>query len=358
MKCPSCGKEIPYGAKFCQHCGIRIATDFSPSRAAGPDASPNESPEEPVFDDGVLEDVAAERNARKQSAASADAALEAAVPEEAEVVDLAAPLEKTAAADKAKKPLRERNLFIPVTALFCALAILAGVLGYRLSASPQRAVQDYFRAVQRQDWEKAEQLSVQDPDGMSLPAMADGLRDAMQTTDESWNFYRAFMKKLCDFEYDVVEAETNGNHATVTVKLSTYDFGPFSESAMAELYEYIMLSMFSVFGSNADYDDTDIMKTLNNALNKVGDKRVEKTVKIPVVKEDGKWKVGGLSMDTTDAITGGLLSGLLNGDLFGEDSFLNGVLDGFDFSSALDGFDFSGGLNGFDFASALEGFTA
>lgn len=340
MKCPSCGKEIPYGAKFCQHCGIRIATDFAPSRAARPD--------EPVFDDGVLEEAAAEREARKQGAPAAVASPESAASETAEVVNLAAPLEKTTAPDKPKKTLKERNLFIPVTALFCALAILAGVLGYRLSASPQRAVQDYFRAVQRQDWEKAEQLSVQDPDGMSLPSMVSGLRESMQTSDESWNFYRKFMKKLCDFEYDVAETKTNGDHATVTVNLSTYDFGSFSKSAMSELYDYMLLSMFSVFGSNADYDDADIMKTLDKALDQVGAKRITRTVKIPVVKEKGKWKVGGLDLDTTDAITGGLLSGFLTGDIFSEDSFLNGM-DASDFANALDGFDLAG---------ALEGFTA
>jgi len=269
MKCPNCGVEVVFGSKFCQNCGIRVAPDNAPSR-------------EPLT--------------VKKTAA-----------------DQAKPKSQEMLRQEGEEKRGGRNLWLPVTALICVLALVVGLVGCRLTDSPKRAVNTYLRALQSQAWSTANGVSTEADYELSLPNMAQELQSSLASSEDGQEFSDDFLGRLCDFTYTVDDVTKNGDQGTVTVTFETYDFSGFSSAILPQLYEYVLyasiMEMFGGYGGGMDLSDTDILSAMKSALAEVGEDRISTTVNLPVRKVDGTWKVDTLSTDQINAITGGLLSG-------------------------------------------------
>lgn len=118
--------------------------------------------------------------------------------------------------------------------------------------------------------------------------------------------YQKLLKKIQDFDYEVTKEKINGDSATVTVKITTYDFG----KAYKQMYQQI--SKDAAAGKITSSTDTTsyVYKLLFSKMNALEDKDYSTTVKVKCTKDDdGTWSTNILDDSTIeDAILGGVMT--------------------------------------------------
>ncbi|MGN0674078.1 MAG: hypothetical protein ACI4KJ_06565 [Anaerovoracaceae bacterium] len=176
-----------------------------------------------------------------------------------------------------------RRMVVVIAALVSAMLVLSACGG----SSPSKAVSDQLDKIKSAEM------------GEALASVV----DSAELSDDNRKLYESFVKNLHDFDYEITDEEisSDGDKATVSVKITTYDFG----KAYLDAYEEIITDMGS--GSfNADK----MYENLFGSLSGVEEKNFEETVNVTCRKNDsGDWESDVTTNSVlVNAIFGGLQS--------------------------------------------------
>lgn len=117
--------------------------------------------------------------------------------------------------------------------------------------------------------------------------------------------FDAFLKKLRDFDYELMGVKEEDGHATVTVRIKTYDFG---RAYLAEWTDYLKEHDGTLSG---DGELADFYEELFDRLADLDKKECIKDVDIVCVKplENGEWIANIKDNEQLqDAVFGGMMS--------------------------------------------------
>jgi ABC-type glycerol-3-phosphate transport system substrate-binding protein len=139
--------------------------------------------------------------------------------------------------------------------------------------------------------------------------LADDIGDIFDDEEMSKKYaedFQGWFEKLQDFDYVIKDEKVDGDKATVTVEITTYDFG----AAFEETYNQ-MIADATAGTITADTDLEDYTyKLLFEKLNGVTDKTYTKEIVVNCTKDDdGAWETDLESnSDALDAIFGGMMT--------------------------------------------------
>lgn len=168
-----------------------------------------------------------------------------------------------------------------ISALIGAMLVLSACGG----SSPSEVVSDQLDQIKSAEM------------GEALASVVDNA----ELSDENKALYESFVEKLHDFDYEIVDEEisSEGDKATVSVKLSTYNFG----KAYLNAYEEILLGLGSGNISNEK-----LYNVLFTSLSEVEEKSLKETIEVDCYKNDsGDWE--------TDLTTNTVLINAIFGNL-------------------------------------------
>jgi hypothetical protein len=116
------------------------------------------------------------------------------------------------------------------------------------------------------------------------------------------------IEKILDFDYTIDDEQIDGDHANVTVTLTTYDFDTAFKDYMSEALQ----TAFSYTFSDASDDEMSqaINESLYTILTGLTEKDMVQTATLSLTKGAEGWTIDDLSdnADFLDAITGGAYS--------------------------------------------------
>ena len=124
-------------------------------------------------------------------------------------------------------------------------------------------------------------------------------------SDEGKDNFDSFLKKLRDFDYELTGVKEEGDHATVTVRIKTYDFG---RAYLAEWTDYLREHSDSLSGEE---ELTGFYEELFAKLAALDKKESIKDVDIVCVKplDNGEWIANIKDNEQLqDAVFGGMMS--------------------------------------------------
>ena len=123
-------------------------------------------------------------------------------------------------------------------------------------------------------------------------------------SDEGKDNFDSFLKKLRDFDYELTGVKEEGDHATVTVRIKTYDFG---RAYLAEWTDYLREHSDSLSGEE---ELTGFYEELFAKLAALDKKESIKDVDIVCVKplDNGEWIANIKDNEQLqDAVFGGMM---------------------------------------------------
>ena len=123
-------------------------------------------------------------------------------------------------------------------------------------------------------------------------------------SDEGKDNFDSFLKKLRDFDYELTGVKEEGDHATVTVRIKTYDFG---RAYLAEWTDYLREHSDSL---NGDEELTGFYEELFAKLAALDKKESIKDVDIVCVEplDNGEWIANIKDNEQLqDAVFGGMM---------------------------------------------------
>lgn len=124
-------------------------------------------------------------------------------------------------------------------------------------------------------------------------------------SDDGKDNFDTFLGKLRDFDYDLMGVKEEEDHATVTVRIKTYDFG---RAYLAEWTDYLREHSGSL---NGDEELTGFYEELFARLGALDKKESIKDVEIVCVKplDNGEWIANIKENEQLqDAVFGGMMS--------------------------------------------------
>lgn len=118
--------------------------------------------------------------------------------------------------------------------------------------------------------------------------------------------YKKLLKKIQDFDYEVTDEKVDGDSATVTVKVTTYNFG----QAYKDMYNQVVKDANNGKITSSTDLTSYIYKMMFQKMNALDKKDFKASVKVKCTKnEDGDWETDiDKSSDIEDAILGGVIS--------------------------------------------------
>lgn len=118
------------------------------------------------------------------------------------------------------------------------------------------------------------------------------------------------LPKMLEFDYEILGEEIEGDKAMVEVSIKTYEFG----AAFTAFAEEFITQAFDLYFADASDEQVEEAgaKILIDELDKLKEKKYEKTVKIGLTKEDGQWVIDEMDEDDSliNAVSGGLYDAL------------------------------------------------
>lgn len=116
----------------------------------------------------------------------------------------------------------------------------------------------------------------------------------------------SFAEKMSDFDFDVEDVKEDGDTATATVKIKTYNFGETMKKGTVELEKELQEAAQSG-KSPEEIQKMAIVKLFNYVAETPKEKDLENSVTLNMKKVDGKWALEPASFnELTKALTGGL----------------------------------------------------
>ncbi len=118
--------------------------------------------------------------------------------------------------------------------------------------------------------------------------------------------YKKLLKKIQDFDYEVSDEKVDGDSATVTVKITTYNFG----QAYKDMYNQVVQDANNGKITSSTDLTSYIYKMMFQKMNALDKKNFKTSVKVKCTKnEDGDWETNiDNNSDVEDAILGGVIS--------------------------------------------------
>lgn len=197
-----------------------------------------------------------------------------------------------------------------------ALLALTMILLCGCATSPTSAADAFMQGIQKQDLMKL--ATVYDIDAIEADnTMNDIIQNYIQGNDSIkeegialLEKFRPYIDKLFDFDYVISNEKTDGNTATVDVKITTYNYGEALKTAVSDMMNQSLSFLFS-------FDLSSMKQTLESAITAALDqakKNSELTATLDLVKKNGKWIVADISENAAfiNAMTGGLSDTVLS----------------------------------------------
>ena len=127
-----------------------------------------------------------------------------------------------------------------------------------------------------------------------------GVETAIETVKKGELF------KLFQFDYEILDEKKEGNHATVDIKVVTYDLESAFASFMDTYIPYALTSEYAAMTQNEKL--TTLIDFANKEASKVTKKNFENTATVELIKIDHQWKITNVdeNPDLIYAISGGL----------------------------------------------------
>lgn len=120
----------------------------------------------------------------------------------------------------------------------------------------------------------------------------------LTTESQKQSYMKAMKMQYSDLKYEITDEEVNGDEATVTVKISVYDFYKVQKDANDYLNDHE-----DEFLTDKIYDAAKFMEyKLKNMVD--ASDRVDYTIKVDLVKEDDEWVPQAFDKTTLEKIHG------------------------------------------------------
>lgn len=191
------------------------------------------------------------------------------------------------------------------------LTVLCMVLLTGCGKNPKSVVGKFCDGMKTLDYAKMNECLL-NPD--------DQLKDPFAGEDEELEVFTAFIKEQSgNIKYEIVDANTDGEDATVNVKFTYTDASPVITSAMAE---YFTQGIGMAFAGASEEQMSNLLLTIfQQKLQETTLSTTDSTVAIKCKKSDGDWKVTEVSDDVANVMTCNILKAFERvGDSFGGDS--------------------------------------
>ncbi len=184
-----------------------------------------------------------------------------------------------------------------VTALILAVVFVLVSCGAR--KTPKDAALLFMKSMRSGDYSEAASCVVE-----SI--------DAKKMAEEYESMGGAFLDKMRDLEYEVLETTDGDTNATVTMKVSYYNLAGVYTEVMKQLLADVK-SDEKIRMMDDDALATEAMNRLNAAAKDAKLTKMEKTLKLAAKKGDGGWQIVLDNPELREVITAGLngVSGIL-----------------------------------------------
>lgn len=160
------------------------------------------------------------------------------------------------------------------------------LVGCNFNNTPTKKVEELFKKYQKLDDSVISDLELT-TEGTNLT-----------TEEEKASYMKAMKMQYSDLKYEIMDEDVNGDEATVTVKISVYDFYKVQKDA-----EEYLKNHENEFLTDEIYDAAKFMKYKLKAMVDASD-RVEYTIKVNLIKEDDEWVTEALDKTTLQKIHG------------------------------------------------------
>ena len=152
--------------------------------------------------------------------------------------------------------------------------------------TPRKATEDLFKKYQTLSEEVVSDLNL----------TAEG--QIFKTSKQREEYMKAMKMQYSDLKYEIIDENVNGDEATITVKISVYDFYKVGKDAD----NYLMMHS-DEFETDGVYDSSKFLTYKIEQMLKASD-RVEYTINVDLKKKDDKWKVENFDRVTLEKIHG------------------------------------------------------
>lgn len=181
--------------------------------------------------------------------------------------------------------------------LCVAMAVASGVIMTGCMNSAKSVADKTLKEVQQQKGDMMSQMDITKS------------FTGVDFTDDQKAVLQKFIKKLCDFDYDLGKVKTDKNTASVDVTFHTYDFKTMYQDMMQSAQKDAV-KMASDGKVTADNVTSEMYKLvigyIDKGLGTLKDKNKTTKTTMKLTKKDGKWTVGPQSSDFYSAMMGGL----------------------------------------------------
>lgn len=160
------------------------------------------------------------------------------------------------------------------------------MVGCSLDNTPTKKTEELLKKYQKLDDEVVSDLE--------LTAEGAELTDSKHKE----SYMKAMKMQYSDLKYEIEDEEVNGDEATVTVKISVYDFYKVQKDANDYLESHP-----DEFLTDKVYDAAKFMEYKLKHMNDASD-RVDYTIKVDLTKEDGEWVPQAFDKTTLEKIHG------------------------------------------------------
>lgn len=166
------------------------------------------------------------------------------------------------------------------------LSCMILMVGCSISNTPSKKTEELFKKYQTLD-----DAVISD---LELTTEAGNLTSEKQKT----SYMKAMKMQYSDLKYEIMDEEIDGDEATVTVKISVYDFYKVQKDAQEYLEKHE-----DEFLTDDVYDEE---KFTLYKLKNMGDAsdRIDYTIKVFLEKEDDEWVVNSFDKTTLEKIHG------------------------------------------------------
>lgn len=198
-----------------------------------------------------------------------------------------------------------------------ALCVRAGVR--MANATPETTASTALHAVVTHDKSAFAACYAGDPDELdhdvdAALAGAIGLESSTTVPTEldamHQKAYDAFLARLVDFDYEVGQAQVDGDNATVQVAVKTRDLDAYFNDCMSD-YLARTLADARYTGAVSNQNQARLfVDVADEHAQQLGDKDQSATVDLRLVRVGGTWKLDTLDASELDTLTGGFFGAL------------------------------------------------
>ena len=199
------------------------------------------------------------------------------------------------------------------------LGVLAAVLVVMANATPEATASTALHAVVSHDRSAFAACYAGSPDELDRSvntalAGAIGLESSTTVPSEldasHQKSYEAFLARLVDFDYEVGQAQVDGDSATVQVSVKTRDLDAYFNDCMGD-YLARTLADARYTGAVSNQNQARLfVDVADEHAQQLGEKDQSATVELGLVRTGGAWKLETLDASELDVLTGGFFGAL------------------------------------------------